>query len=73
MASSFTIAEKHLTTMIEEATENNIDLSALGQAILWKLFEQYRDNGWKASDIADEVTYTLENLNDDGAFYVSRH
>lgn len=73
MASSFTIAEKHLTAMIEDAAENNVDLNALGQAVVWKLFERYRDNGRKAADIADEVKYTLDNLDDDGTFHVSRN
>lgn len=47
--------------------------AAYGQAMMWNLLQYYKDSGRSESDIRDEVTYALENLDDDGIFHVSRN
>ncbi len=65
--------KKNLDAGVAEAAENNVDANAYGQALIWKILEMYKDNGRSAADIVGEVTYTLENLDDDGTFHVSRN
>ncbi len=73
MPDAYTLAKQHLDTGIQEAAENNIELNAYGQALLWKLIERYKENGRSATDIIDEIKYTLDNVEDDGTFHVSRN
>ncbi len=73
MADAYTLAKQHLDAGIADAAENNIDANAYGQALIWKILEMYKENGRAAKDIVDEVGYTLENLDDDGTFHVSRN
>jgi len=73
MADAYSIAKKHLDAGIAEAAENNISINAYGQALIWKLLEFYRENGRSVSDIVSEVQYTLDNIDDDGTFHVSRN
>jgi hypothetical protein len=73
MANAYSLAKQHLETGVAEALENNIDSNAYGQALIWKVLEMYQANGRTGSDIVNEVQYTLENLDDDGTFHVSRN
>ena len=73
MADAYSPAKKNLDAGVAEAAENNVDANAYGQALIWKILEMYKDNGRSAADIVGEVTYTLENLDDDGTFHVSRN
>lgn len=73
MADAYSLAKKHLDAGIAEAVENNISLNAYGQALLWKLIERYKEDGRSVSDIVSEVRYTLDNIDDDGTFHVSRN
>ncbi|XOV88860.1 MAG: hypothetical protein ACFHX7_03005 [Pseudomonadota bacterium] len=73
MADAYSLAKKHLDAGINEAQENNISLNAFGQALVWKLLEKYKEEGRSAADIVSEVQYTLDNLDDDGTFHVSRN
>lgn len=73
MADAYSLAKKHLDAGIAEATENNISVNAYGQALFWKLLERYKEDGRSVSDIVSEVQYTLDNLDDDGTFHVSRN
>ncbi len=73
MADAYSLAKKHLDAGVADAKDNNVDANAFGQALIWKILEMYKENGRTASDIVGEVTYTLENLDDDGTFHVSRN
>jgi len=73
MADAYSIAKKHLDAGIAEAEQNNISINAYGQALVWKLLELYKENGRSVSDIVSEVQYTLDNIDDDGTFHVSRN
>ncbi len=73
MASAYTLAETHLKTGIAAAAEENIDLNAYGQALVWKVIEAYQAAGRSNDDIINEIKYTLENIADDGTFHVSRN
>lgn len=73
MADTYSLAKQHLDAGVAEAQENNIDANAYGQALIWKILEMYQANGRSGKDIIDEVQYTLENLDDDGTFHVSRN
>lgn len=73
MADAYSLAKKHLDAGINEASENNIELNAYGQALVWKLLERYREEGRSVADIVSEVQYTLDNIEDDGTFHVSRN
>ncbi len=73
MADAYSLAKAHLEKGVSEAKENNIDANAYGQALIWKVLEMYQANGRSGSDIVSEVQYTLENLDDDGTFHVSRN
>ena len=73
MADAYSLAKQHLDAGIAEAAENNISVNAYGQALLWKLLERYQAEGRSVSDIVSEVQYTLENIDDDGTFHVSRN
>ncbi len=73
MADAYTLARQHLEAGVLEAAENNVDANAFGQALIWKVLEMYKTNGRSAKDIIDEVQYTLDNLDDDGTFHVSRN
>ena len=66
MADAYSIAKQHLDAGLANATSNNVDLNAYGQALIWKLFELYKESGRSADDINNEIQYTLENLDDDG-------
>ena len=53
MADAYTLAKNHLNAGIQEAAENNIDLNAYVQALVWKLIERYKESGrsaWKGTD-----------------------
>ncbi|MFT7687900.1 MAG: hypothetical protein ACI9FB_003258 [Candidatus Azotimanducaceae bacterium] len=73
MADAYSLAKQHLDTNIADAEAQNIDLNTYGQALIWKLLERYKDNGRSVKDIVDEVKYTLENIQDDDTFHVSRN
>ena len=73
MADAYTLAKQHLDTNIADAKSQNIDLNAYGQALIWKLLERYKEDGRTVADIVDEVKYTLENIQDDDTFHVSRN
>lgn len=73
MTDAYTLARQHLDAGIAEAAENNISLAAYGQALVWKLLERYQQEGRTVADIVSEVQYTLENIDDDGTFHVSRN
>jgi hypothetical protein len=73
MTDAYTLAKQHLDTGIQEAADNNVDLNAYGQALVWKLIERYKAEGRSVNDIVSEITYTLENVEDDGTFHVSRN
>ena len=70
---AYSIAKQHLDAGLAEAKSNNIDVNAYGQALVWKLFELYKESGRKADDINNEIQFTLENLDDDGTFHVTRN
>ena len=72
MASAYTIAQNHLETGIA-AAEENVDLNAYGQALVWKLIEAYQKAGRSNEDIINEIKYSLDNIADDGTFHVSRN
>lgn len=73
MADAYSLAQKHLDMAVTEAAENNIDPNALGQALVWKVIELYQKNGRDSKDIVGEIQYTLDNINDDNTFHVSRN
>ena len=73
MADAYSLAKQHLDSGIEDASANNIDLNAYGQALVWKLIERYQEAGRSNSDIINEIKYTLENISDDDDFHVSRN
>lgn len=73
MADAYSLAKQHLDAGVTEAIDNNIDSNAYGQALIWKILEMYQANGRSGNDIVNEVQYTLENLDDDGTFHVSRN
>ena len=73
MADAYSLAKQHLDAGIAAATAENIDLNAYGQALVWKLIEKYKENGRSLADIKDEIGYTLDNIDDDGTFHVSRN
>ena len=73
MTDAYSLAAQHLDANVEEAQENNISLAAYGQALLWKLIERYKAEGRSAKDIVSEMQYTLDNIDDDGTFHVSRN
>ena len=73
MADAYSLAKQHLDAGINEAASENIDLNAYGQALVWKLIERYKENGRSFADIKSEIEYTLDNIDDDGTFHVSRN
>ena len=73
MADAYSLAKQHLDAGIDAAAAENIALNAYGQALVWKLLERYKAEGRSLQDIRDEITYTLDNLDDDGTFHVSRN
>ena len=73
MADAYSLAKQHLDINIADAESQNIDLNAYGQALIWKLLERYKESGRSGKDIVDEVKYTLENIQDDDTFHVSRN
>jgi len=73
MANAYGVAQQHLEAGIAAAAEENIDLHAYGQALIWKLIEAYQTAGRKNEDIIDEIKYSLDNIADDGTFHVSRN
>ena len=73
MADAYSLAKQHLEAGVAEAKENNIDANAFGQALFWKILEMYKENGRSASDIVSEIKYTLDNIDDDETFHVSRN
>ena len=73
MADAYSLAKQHLDAGIEAAASENINLNAYGQALVWKLIECYKENGRSLKDIKDEISYTLDNADDDGTFHVSRN
>lgn len=73
MTNAYSLAEQHIESGTKEAAENNIDLNAYGQALIWKMIEAYQKAGRSNSDIISEIKYTLDNIADDGTFHVSRN
>jgi len=73
MSDAYTIAQKHLDSALVEAQENNISNNAMGQALIWKALEMYKKEGRSTKDIVQEVQYSLDNLDDDNTFHVSRN
>jgi len=73
MTDAYTLAKQHLDVGIQEAADNNIDINAYGQALVWKLIERYKAHGRSVDDIVNEIKYTLDNVEDDGTFHVSRN
>ena len=73
MTDAYSLAKEHLDKGILEAADSNIDLNTYGQALIWKLIEHYQESGRSNSDIVSEIQYTLENIEDDGTFHVSRN
>ena len=73
MADAYTLAKQHLEAGITEAAENNVDLNAYGQALVWKLIERYQESGRSTADIVEEIKYSLDNIDDDNTFHVSRN
>jgi len=73
MTDAYSLAKEHPDKGILEAADNNIDLNTYGQALIWKLIEHYQESGRSNSDIVSEIQYTLENIEDDGTFHVSRN
>lgn len=73
MVDAYTLAKQHLDINIKDAEAQNIDLNAYGQALIWKLLERFKESGRSTKDIVDEVKYTLENIQDDDTFHVSRN
>lgn len=73
MADAFSLAQKHLDQAVAEAAGNNIDPNSMGQALIWKVIELYKANGRLSCDIVDEIQYTLDNIDDDNTFHVSRN
>ena len=71
--SSFTLAKEHLEAGLKAAEADGIDGNAYGQALLWSLLQYYRSTGRTEQDIRDEVSYSIDNLDDDGTFHVSRN
>ncbi|MEL0065500.1 MAG: hypothetical protein VXA40_11825 [Gammaproteobacteria bacterium] len=70
---AFSLTKEHLLEGLKTAEEYNIDSIAYGQALMWNLLQFYKSNGRSESDIRDEVSYALDNLDDDGDFHVSRN
>lgn len=73
MANAYGLAEAHLESNIAAAAQENIDLNAYGQALVWKLIEAYQKAGRSNEDIIGEIKYSLDNIADDGTFHVSRN
>jgi len=73
MTNAYSLAKEHLDKCLQEATKNNVDLNTYGQALIWKLIERYQESGRSNSDIISEIQYTLENIDDDRTFHVSRN
>ncbi len=73
MANAYSMALEHLEAGIKAAAEENIDLNAYGQALVWKLIEKYQEAGRSNDDIVSEIKYTLDNIADDNTFHVSRN
>jgi len=73
MADAYSLAKQHLDAGILDAAENNVDLNAYGQALVWKLIEKYQAEGRSNKDIIEEIKYSLDNIDDDNTFHVSRN
>ena len=73
MPDAYTLAKQHLEAGVAEAENNNVDLNAYGQALVWKLIERYPESGRSNADIIKEIKYSLDNINDDNTFHVSRN
>ena len=70
---AFEQSKNDLISGLETAEGNGIDGRAYGQALLWNLLQYYRSLGRSEADIRDEVSFALDNLNDDDDFHVSRN
>lgn len=70
---AFELSKEHLIAGLETAKDGDIDGRAYGQAMLWNLLQYYRSLGRSEADIRDEVSFALDNLNDDDDFHVSRN
>lgn len=73
MADAYSLAQKHLDAAVSEAAAENVDSSTLGQALVWKIIELYKKDGRSSKDIVSEIQYTLDNIEDDNTFHVSRN
>ena len=70
---AFSLTKEHLIDGLKAAEELNIDGNAYGQALLWNLLQYYKSLGRSETDMRDEISYALDNLDDDGDFHVSRN
>jgi hypothetical protein len=70
---AFELTKEHLIEGLQKGEAEGIDNRAYGQALMWNLLQFYRSSGRKEADIRDEVSYALDNLDDDGDFHVSRN
>ena len=70
---AFSLAKENLEAGLKAADDAGIDRNAYGQALLWSLLQYYHSSGRSEQDIRDEVGYSLDNLDDDGTFHVSRN
>lgn len=73
MADAYSLAQKTLDDALRTASDDNITSAALGQALIWKVIEMYQKEGRSNADIVSEIQYTLENIDDDNTFHVSRN
>ena len=70
---AFAMTKEHLIEGLRAAEEQNIDGNAYGQALMWNLLQYYKSIGRTEADIRDEISYAIDNLDDDGDFHVSRN
>ena len=70
---AFELTKQHLLEGIKTAEEAGVSNQAYCQALLWNLLQYNHASGRSEGDIRDEVSYALDNLDDDGTFHVSRN
>lgn len=70
---AFSMTKDQITEGLKAAEAEGIDANAYSQAMLWNLLQLYRSLGRKEADIRDEISYAIDNLEDDGTFHVSRN
>lgn len=73
MTDAYSLAQKHLDSAVAEAQDANVSIDSLGQALIWKVIELYKKEGRSSKDVISEIQYTLDNIDDDNTFHVSRN